>query len=153
DLISRLDAILELAAQAPASKDALDRSRALPRGFANSANGAAVLEAVARAAALPESELPSPPKRESRPSGLGPVTDLLKVLLKHVTEKHDVAPRLIASADDLERIAADDNADVRALSGWRRELFGEHALALKRGEVALTTKGNRTQIIELHPDT
>ena len=62
---------------------------------------------------------------------------------------HQVA----ASADDLERIAADDNADVRALSGWRRELFGEHALALKRGEVALTTKGNRTQIIELHPDT
>ncbi len=151
--IIRDDAILELAAQAPNSKELLDRSRALPRGFANSANGAAVLDAVARAAAVPESELPLPPKRESRPSGLGPVTDLLKVLLKHVTEKYNVAPRLIASADDLERIAADDNADVRALSGWRREMFGEHALALKRGEVALTTKGNRTLIIELRSDT
>jgi len=150
--IIRDDAILELAAQAPATKDALGRSRALPRGFANSAAGDAILDAVARAAAVPESELPVAPKRQSRPSGLGPVTDLLKVLLKHVTEKFNVAPRLIASADDLERIAADDNADVPALTGWRRELFGEHALALKRGEVALTTKGNRTVVIDLPPD-
>ena len=70
-------------------------------------------------------------------------------MLKHVTEKFNVAPRLIASADDLERIAADDNADVPALTGWRRELFGEHALALKRGEVALTVKGKRTHVIDL----
>jgi len=150
--IVRDDAILELAAQAPATKDALSRSRALPKGYANSAAGEAILEAVARAAAIPDAELPAAPKREKRPSGLGPVTDLLKVLLKHVTEKYNVAPRLIASADDLERIAADDDADVRALSGWRRELFGDHALALKRGEVALTTKGNRTLLVDLQPD-
>ncbi len=150
--IVRDDAILELAAQAPATKDALSRSRALPRGYADSRAGAAILEAVARAAALPDSELPAAPKRQSRPSGLGPVTDLLKVLLKHVTEKFNVAPRLIATADDLERIAADDNADVRALTGWRRELFGEHALALKRGQLAFTIKKNRIHLIDLQPE-
>ena len=150
--VLRDDAVLELAAQAPATKDALSRSRALSKGFANSAAGKAILDAVARAAALTESELPVPPKRESRPSGLGPLTELLKVLLKHVTEKYNVAPRLIASADDLERIAADDAADVPALSGWRRELFGAHALALKRGEVALTAKGKNTRLIDLQID-
>jgi len=148
--ILRDEAILEIAAQAPEDAAALDRMRALPKGYANSAAGGEILKTVKRAKNLPESELPQPPSREHRPAGLGAVSDLLKVLLKHVTEQHNVAPRLIASADDLERIAADDNADVPALQGWRRELFGEDALALKHGEVALAIKGKKTKVVRLN---
>ncbi|NKB58906.1 MAG: ribonuclease D [Alphaproteobacteria bacterium] len=147
--VIRDDAILEIAAQAPTSTEALRGMRALPRGVANGGFGEAILDAVANGRNVPEADLPVLEKVEPRPAGLGPVSDLLKVLLKHVTEKHNVAPRLIASADDLERIAADDNANVRALQGWRRELFGEHALALKAGRVALTAKGSRTRVVEL----
>lgn len=147
--IIRDDAILEIAAQSPTSVDALRGMRALQNGVAKGSSGEAILEAVARGRALPEPELPVLERVAPRPTGLGPVSDLLKVLLKHVTEKHDVAPRLIANADDLERIAADDNADVPALKGWRREIFGEHALALKAGRVALTAKGSLTRVVEL----
>ena len=71
------------------------------------------------------------------PQGLGSTVELLKVLLRFEAERQDVAPRLIASVADLEAIAASDNADVPALRGWRRDVFGERALALKRGEIAL----------------
>ena len=148
--ILRDDAILEIAAQAPDDSAALDRMRAVPKGYANSAAGGEILKAVQRAKALPDADLPKIPDRELRPSGIGAVSDLLKVLLKHVTEKHNVAPRLIASSDDLERIAADDDADVPALQGWRRELFGDDALALKHGEIALAVKGRKTKIIRLN---
>ena len=63
--------------------------------------------------------------------------ELLRVLLKHVTDKHEIAPRLIASADELEALANDDNAPIRALTGWRREIFGELALRLKREKLLL----------------
>ena len=147
--ILRDDALLEIAAQAPTRTEALDRLRALPKGYANSAAGAEIIEAVSRARNLQDSDLPQLPKPPSRQSGTGAVTDLLKVLLKHVTETHDVAPRLIASSDDLELIAGDDDADVPALQGWRREIFGEDALALKRGEVALAVKGRKTRVVNL----
>ncbi len=64
--------------------------------------------------------------------------DLLRVLLKAAAARNRVAAKLIADASDLERIAVADDPDVPALRGWRRELFGEDALRLKRGEVALT---------------
>ena len=146
--IMRDDAILEVAAQAPASSEDLKGMRALPKSFANGDKAVDILAAVMRGKDLPETQLPRferPPRRTAKN---GPVSDLLKVLLKHVTETENVAPRLIASADDLDRIAADDNADVPALQGWRREIFGEHALALKAGRVALSAKGNRIRIIE-----
>jgi ribonuclease D len=65
------------------------------------------------------------------------------------SEEHQVAHRLIASASDLESIAADDEADVPALHGWRREIFGEDALALKHGKLALTAEGKRVEIVVL----
>jgi ribonuclease D len=77
------------------------------------------------------------------PGGIGPIVDLLKVLLKQTSEEHGVAAKLIATTDDLEEIAADDEANVPALHGWRRELFGNLALALKRGELALSVQGKK----------
>jgi ribonuclease D len=76
------------------------------------------------------------------------VVELLKVLLRMVSERHHVAAKVIATVDDLERIAADDAADVPALTGWRRELFGEKALALKHGKLALAIEKSHVAIVE-----
>lgn len=132
------DSLLDVAGSAPKTLDELSRIRGLSKGFAEGKLGKGLLAAVSRAMAVPKEDLPRPPKQERQPPGLGPMTDLLKVLLKRNSETAGVASRLIANGDDLERIAADDNADVAALKGWRRELFGEDALALKHGRIALT---------------
>ena len=76
------------------------------------------------------------------------IVELLKVLLRMTSESHAVAAKVIATVDDLERIAADDNADVAALKGWRRELFGEKALALKHGKLALAVEKSRVITVE-----
>jgi ribonuclease D len=65
------------------------------------------------------------------------------VLLRMTSERHGVAAKVIATVDELDRIAADDEADVPALKGWRRELFGENALALKHGKLALAVENGR----------
>ena len=136
------DSLMEIAAQAPTTIDELAHTRGLSRNAAEGKLGAALLGAVNRALATPESEWPHPIERNELPRGLGPVVDLLKVLLKLKGDEHDVAQRLIASSSDLEWIAADDNADVPALHGWRRGLFGEDALKLKHGQIALALADN-----------
>ena len=95
-----------------------------------------------KALALPKDQLPRVPKHRPLTNGNGAAVDLLKVLLKMISENHGVAAKIIATVDDLEAIAADDDADVPALHGWRRELFGETALKLKRGEIALAVDSN-----------
>ena len=147
--VVRDEALLEIAAHAPTSEKALDRTRGLSKGFGASRAGQSLLEAVARGVALPEDQSPVLPRREDLPRGLGPTVDLLKVLLKHKCEHHDVAQKLIANTADLEAIAADDDADVPALKGWRHELFGQHALALKHGEIALAVDNRRIRIVQL----
>jgi ribonuclease D len=147
--ILRDESLLEIAAHAPKTADQLARTRGTPRGFAQGRMGTAILEAVARGSKVPPADCPRLPPRPDLPRGLGPVIDLLKVLLKMKCEAHDVAQKLVASAADLERIAADDSADVPALKGWRRELFGEDALALKHGRTALTVKGRKLATVTM----
>jgi ribonuclease D len=113
--------------------------------------GQEILVAIARGVATPESEAPRLPPAVDMPGGLGPVVELLKVLLKMKCERQQVAQKLVASSADLERIAADDDADVPALHGWRREVFGDDALALKPGRLALTLSGKRIVILPLDP--
>ena len=100
---------------------------------------------------MPEADLPVPPDYRETPQGLGPITDLLKVLLKMRCEDHDVAQKLVANNEDLDIIAADDNADVAALKGWRREVFGKDALELKHGKLALclSKDGKRVEAVEI----
>jgi ribonuclease D len=141
--ILRDDALLEIAAHAPGDIDDLARTRGLGRGFAEGRQGADVLAAVARGQSKPESELPHLEPREENPPGLAPIIELLRVLLRMVCEEENVAPKLVASASDLEAVAADDGAAVPALHGWRREVFGEKALALKHGRMALAIVGKR----------
>ena len=135
--ILRDDALVDVAAQMPQSPDELARSRAFNRDSSNGKTGRAILEAVERALALPKDQWPSLPEPAETPQGRQPVADLLRVLLKIKCEESDVAPKLIASSDDLDAIAANDDADVPALKGWRREVFGEAALAVKHGRLGL----------------
>jgi ribonuclease D len=143
------DALYEIALQRPTTAEELGRLRAVPNGFERSRAGKALIEAIAPAIADPAAHAPRAPKPAPSPSGLGPTIDLLKVLLRVQAEAHDVAPRLIATVADLERIAASDDADVPALNGWRREVFGEAALKLKRGTSALRLRGGRVTVEDL----
>ena len=132
------EALYEIALQQPSDPEALGRLRAIPRGFERSSVARGILGAVGEALALPESALPRVPRQRPAPEHASAAAELLKVLLKMIAEEHGVAARIIANSDDLEQIAAEDNADVPALKGWRRQLFGEQALALKRGDLALS---------------
>jgi ribonuclease D len=149
--IMRDEAVLEIAAHAPTTIETLARTRSLGRGVAEGKLGNEILEAVRRGLAETAGfELPEA-TRAQPPPGLGPLVELLRVLLKQRCEDYEVAQKLLASAEDLEAIAADDHAPVRALAGWRREIFGKDALALKHGKLALTVRQNRVHLVEL-PD-
>ncbi len=147
----RDESILEIAAHAPVTVAELARTRGLGKNFAEGRLGGEVLTAVQRVLALPESEYPVPPPRREPPPGIGPLVDLLRVLLKLRSEENDVAQKLVADTEDLEMIAADDAAPVRALQGWRAELFGKDALDLKHGRLALTAAGKRVKVVRAGP--
>lgn len=147
--VVRDEQLLDIAAHLPGSPEELARTRGLSQDFARGRLGMAILDAVAAALAAPEETWPEPEKRLVLPNGLGPLVDLFKVLLKIKCEKHAVAQKLIASSADLERIAADDRAPVSALSGWRREIFGADALALKHGHVAIGARGGKAVLVSL----
>ncbi|HEX9647265.1 MAG TPA: ribonuclease D [Alphaproteobacteria bacterium] len=147
--VLRDEALVEIAAHETASREALLAIRGMSKGLAQGPLGEALIKAVARGLAVPEAASPSIERPAPAPRGVGPLVELMKVLLKMRCEENDVAVKLVASTADLERIAADDAADVPALKGWRRALFGDDALALKRGELALTSEGGRIALVEL----
>ena len=147
--IVRDEALLEIAAHETREPEELERVRGVTRGQAKGAVGKALIAAVERALALPEDDLPRVKKPPPAPRGIGPVVELLKVLLKLRCEENDVAVKLVASAGDLERMAADPGADIAALRGWRRAMFGDDALALMRGDMALTGEDGRLALVEL----
>lgn len=141
------DAIYEIAEQHPTTAEALGRLRSIPKGFERSRVGEEILAMVQKAAAIPKDKLPRVPKTRPTADNNGAAVDLLKVLLKMTSEEHGVAARVIATVDELEAIANDDNADVPPLAGWRRELFGDNALRLKRGDIAMRLEGRRVTLI------
>ena len=144
------EAIDELATQAPTDADQLDRLRSVPKGFSGSRFGPDLLAAVREALKDPEAYAPVVERSRVSPSpAAGAVVELLKVLLKARAEEAGVASKLIATVSDLEQIANDDEADTSALKGWRREAFGEDALKLKRGELALVLDGARVRVVEV----
>ncbi len=149
--IIRDDSMLDLAAHPPTTIDELARARGVGRGIAEGKLGNDILAAVKRGLDSDPATWPKLPPRIELPQGLGPLVDLLRVLLKTRCEQNDVAQRLVANTDDLEMIAADDRADVPALRGWRREVFGADALALKHGRLALAAEGAQVKLIPLAP--
>ncbi|MCW0180796.1 ribonuclease D [Zavarzinia sp.] len=143
------DALLEIAAHPPTSIDDMKQSRGVPKGFADGRLGPSLLEAVQRGLDCPEDLLPESEKVAEAPRGIGPLVELLKVMLKLQCEDHGVAQKLVANTADLEAIAGDDEANVPALQGWRRKVFGEAALDLKHGRLALAAEGRRIKLIKL----
>src|SRR3954454_10056116 len=136
------DALGDIATHAPTSLERLANLRSLPKGFDRSKWGADIVAAVQRGLARDPASLPKLEKPRGNSNG-GAIVELLKVLLRMTSERHAVASKIIATVDDLEQIAADDNAEVAALRGWRRELFGEAALSLKQGRLALAIEKGR----------
>ncbi len=141
------ETLMEVAHHMPLSADELSRTRGLSQGYADSRQGEEILAAVRRVKDMPPDSYPSAETRRTVPNGAGAVLDLLRVLLKQVSEEKGVASKLVASADDLEAIAVEDEPDVKVLQGWRRELFGNDALALKRGELALAVYKNHIVLL------
>ena len=144
------EAIDEIATQAPTDADQLDRLRSVPKGFSGSRFGPDLLAAIREALKDPEAYAPVVERSRTAPSpAAGARWSELKVLLKARAEEAGVASKLIATVSDLEQIANDDESDNAALKGWRREAFGEDALKLKRGELALVLDGARVRVVEV----
>jgi ribonuclease D len=141
------DALGDIAVQAPTTVERLGGLRSLPKGFERSRWGGDIVEAVKRGLARDPKTLPRLDRFRPAPNGAATV-ELLKVLLRMTAERHSVAAKVIATVDELDRIAADDEADVPALKGWRRELFGDKALALKHGKLALAVEKGRVVAVE-----
>lgn len=143
------EVLLELASNPPEDGDALERIRSVPKGFAASKMGKSLLEAIAAAKNNPppqfEGETPRRRHREPSPAAV----DLLKTLLRLRAEDARVAPRLIANADDIERLAAGDDDGVAALTGWRHEVFGKDAIALRNGQLAIALENGEAVVVEL----
>jgi len=141
------EVIGDIAVQAPTTIERLGHLRSLPKGFEHSRWGDQIIEAVKRGLERDQKTLPRLERFRPAPNGAATV-ELLKVLLRMTAERHGVAAKVIATVDDLDRIAADDEADIPALKGWRRELFGEKALALKHGRLALAVDKGRVVTVE-----
>ena len=141
------EALLEIAAIAPDSIDALARARGVSRGFADGRMGASLLAAIAAAKAQPDEALPPAPPSRDGPKASPALVALLKVLLAAKCEQHHVAAKLVADSDDLDRLAGEDAPDVPALHGWRHEVFGADAEALKAGRIALGVEGRRVKLL------
>ncbi len=147
--ILRDEALLEIAHHTPKSVKELERTRGLGRKMAEGPAGARLLEAVQRGLDIPDAECPKPVLKPDLPRGLGPVIDLLRVLLKMKCDDGGVAQKLLASADDIERIAAfGEDSEVRAMKGWRRELFGEDALKLRNGDIGFVIRDKRLSLMK-----
>jgi ribonuclease D len=137
----------DIAVQAPNTLEKLKHLRSLPKGFERSRTAEGIVAAVMRGLERDAKTLPQLARLPPPVNGTA-VVELLKVLLRMISERHHVAAKVIATVDDLERIAADDDAAVPALTGWRRELFGERALALKHGKLSLAIERGRVAAVE-----
>jgi ribonuclease D len=141
------EVIGDIAVQAPTTIERLGHLRSLPKGFERSRWGEQIIDAVKRGIERDHKTLPRLDRFRPAANGAA-IVELLKVLLRMTAERHGVAAKVIATVDDLDRIAADDEADVPAMKGWRRELFGDKAVALKHGRLALAIDEGKVVTVE-----
>ncbi|MCF8468020.1 MAG: ribonuclease D [Sneathiella sp.] len=147
--VLRDEALLEIASNPPKSAETLSHVRGIGQKFADGKMGSGLLDAVKAGVELPKELCPQVPKKGAQPKGIAPLMELLRVLLKLRCEENEVAQKLVCNTAELEKIAAEENADVPALKGWRREVFGADALKLKNGEIALSSEKGQIKIISL----
>ena len=145
--VLRDETLIEIAHQTPNQTEMLGRTRGLSEKVATGPVGATILETVQRALKVPKNQWPELPTRPALPPGIGPTSDLLKVFLKIISEDKKVAGRLIASSADIEQIAGyGEEANVSALRGWRREIYGSDALELRNGKLALSISNQKIAV-------
>jgi ribonuclease D len=149
--ILRDDALYDIANQMPASTEALGQLRTLSDGFARSQRAREIIEVVKAGLARDPKSLPRIERNEALSAEATATLELLKVLLKAAAAEHGVAPRIIADSEDLEQLATSNEPNILALQGWRRALFGEAALQLKRGELALTLVDGEVRAVPALP--
>ena len=136
------DSLYDLAQNRPRDTKALESLRSIPRGFERSSKAKALVEAISAALDNADDYAPKLEKAKNMPPNLGPRMEMLKTLLRLRTEYEDIAPRLVANNSDIEKLAAfGSKADIAALAGWRRDVFGEDALAMLDGKIALRLEG------------
>ena len=136
------DAMYDLAQQRPRTIEALAKLRGIPRGFEKSSSASSLVESISAAVDNANEYAPPAPKVKHMPPSLGPRIEMLKTLLRLRTEVEGIATRLVANARDIEQLAAfGEVADIAALKGWRREIFGQDALDMLRGKIALRLEG------------
>lgn len=144
------DAIQEIAAQKPRTEEDFAQLRAVPSGFIRSKHGQGLLDAVRDAIDAPDTYAPEivrQPQNAQIPAG---APELLKVLLKHVSDENDVVPRLIANSADIDRIARGETSeDIAAMTGWRYEMFGKKAIALLSGKLAVSFAGGQVRLFDV----
>ncbi|MBU0585852.1 MAG: ribonuclease D [Alphaproteobacteria bacterium] len=144
------DAIYEIAQQQPRDTTALGRLRTTPKGWERSSTATALLEVINKALSLPKDEMPKAPRPQQQAEGSNAAAELLKVLLRLVAEKEGVAAKVLATSDDIDRIASEgESADVQALHGWRREVFGNHAIRLVRGEIGIKFDQRKIAVFDI----
>ena len=142
------DAVAEIAVQMPQTREALNRLRALSKGIASSRNGEAILNAVKAGLETDPKLLPKPDDgRDETSDQAQAAAEVLKLALKVICEQEGIAPKLVATSSDIDAIAEDDKADVALMHGWRRELFGNLALAIKRGEALIGFRDGGVKVI------
>ncbi len=143
------EAVAEIAVQVPQSKEALHQLRLLPRGSADSVIGKGILAAVVEGLARDPASIPAAKGRgEEMTSSQEAAAEVLKLALKIISERENVAPKLIANSSDIDAIAVSDEADVPAMHGWRRAIFGELALQLKHGKAMIGMESGRARIVK-----
>ena len=147
--IMRDEVLLELSAVRPTHTNALTSIRGLGANFASSKSGKDIITAIIETLELPDNALPKISRRKPPSQNKDPIVELLKVLLKLVCKSENVAPKLLANVEDLEKIAENDDADVKALNGWRYDIFGKNAIALKNGEVAFAIKEGEIDVFPI----
>ena len=141
--VVRDETVADIAIHPPRNADELAGIRGFSPDMARGRLGQSVLEAVAKGLAQPKSAAPQQEERLRFPPDMTPVLEMLKMLLRIQSAEHNVAAKLVASSGDLEAIAMDDNADVPAMKGWRYDVFGQEALGLKHGRVALSLRDGK----------
>ncbi|MEL6325045.1 MAG: ribonuclease D, partial [Pseudomonadota bacterium] len=142
------DAIYEIAEQKPRNESAFERLRAVPKGFIHSRQATGLVETVNAALDDMDRYAPDLPKRKQNAQTPAGAPEMLKVLLKHVSDDAQVVPRLIANASDIERIARGEEDGIAAFQGWRNEIFGQRARALLSGKLALSFEDGQVRLFE-----
>jgi ribonuclease D len=147
------DAIAEIVTQAPNDQAALKSLRALPRGYAGSRIGEAILKAIVAGLSVDPQDLPKLDEQKvSLTERASVIADVLKLALKVVCDREGIAPRIVAGTSDLEAIAMDNDADVPLLKGWRRGVFGDTALKIKAGEMAIVLHNGKPRLMPFYGD-